>query len=111
MKLLVVICLLSAYVSASPMDIGAGGVYDSPFATDNYVRQFGFMFGGGRSGFLGLKALQESQNRFHTYYYPSLPRSFNEVRTEKKEVELSPLRVNSAVAEEPQMFHRFMAVP
>jgi hypothetical protein len=35
-----------------------GGVYDSPAATDFYVRQFGFMFGGGRSGVLGLKAMQ-----------------------------------------------------
>ena len=36
----------------------SGGVYDSPAATDFYVRQFGFMFGGGRSGVLGLKAMQ-----------------------------------------------------
>ena len=40
----------------------SGGVYDSPAATDFYVRQFGFMFGGGAgergSGVLGLKAMQ-----------------------------------------------------
>ena len=35
-----------------------GGVYDSPFATDYFVRQYGFMFGGGRSGLMGLKAMQ-----------------------------------------------------
>merc|ERR1712099_134713 len=32
--------------------------YDSPMAQDYYVKRFGFMFGGGRSGMYGLKALQ-----------------------------------------------------
>merc|ERR1719500_1942071 len=31
-------------------DVGKGGVYDSPMAQDYYVKRFGFMFGGGRSG-------------------------------------------------------------
>ena len=39
-----------------------GGVYDSPAAQDYWVRRFGFMFGGGRSGMKGLRALQESVN-------------------------------------------------
>merc|ERR1711874_737793 len=42
----------------SGMDVGKGGVYDSPMAQDYYVKRFGFMFGGGRSGMYGLKALQ-----------------------------------------------------
>merc|ERR1712211_155054 len=40
------------------MDVGKGGVYDSPMAQDYYVKRFGFMFGGGRSGMYGLKAFQ-----------------------------------------------------
>ena len=43
------------------MDYGSSGVYDSPMATDYYVKRFGFMFGGGRSGMYGLKALQVRQ--------------------------------------------------
>ena len=37
---------------------GRSGVYDSPMATDYYVKRFGFLFGGGRSGAAGLAALQ-----------------------------------------------------
>ena len=43
---------------ASGMEIGAGGVWDSPMATDYWVKRFGFMWGGGSSGMSGLKALQ-----------------------------------------------------
>ena len=46
-----------------------GGVYDSPMATDYYVRQFGFMFGGGRSGVFGLKALQVVFNSSLSLHY------------------------------------------
>merc|ERR1711962_1691019 len=60
MKLLasvvVVIVVMAGLVSG--MDVGKGGVYDSPMAQDYYVKRFGFMFGGGRSGMHGLKALQ-----------------------------------------------------
>ena len=51
------------------MEIGAGGVWDSPMATDYWVKRFGFMWGGGNSGMSGLKALrvsyhlQEFENR------------------------------------------------
>ena len=37
---------------------GRAGVWDSPLATDQYVQQFGFLFGGGRSGVRGIQALQ-----------------------------------------------------
>merc|ERR1712154_315008 len=33
------------------------GVWDSPMATDYYVRQFGWLFGGGRSGVEGVNAM------------------------------------------------------
>ena len=42
------------------MELGKGGVYDSPLATDRFVRQFGFLFGGGRSGVKGIEAFQVS---------------------------------------------------
>merc|ERR1711963_310959 len=59
MKLLasmVVVVVMAGCVSG--MDVGKGGVYDPPMAQDYYVKRFGFMFGGGRSGMYGLKALQ-----------------------------------------------------
>eukprot|EP00092_Neocalanus_flemingeri_P106038 GFUD01135998.1.p1 GENE.GFUD01135998.1~~GFUD01135998.1.p1 ORF type:complete len:145 (+),score=47.67 GFUD01135998.1:164-598(+) len=40
------------------MDYGGSGVYDSPMATDYYVKRFGFMFGGGRSGMYGIQAFK-----------------------------------------------------
>ena len=40
------------------MDYGAAGVWDSPMATDYYVRRFGFLWGGGSSGMGGVKAFQ-----------------------------------------------------
>ena len=43
---------------ARGMEIGAGGVWDSPMATDYWVKRFGFMWGGGSSGMSGLKAMQ-----------------------------------------------------
>ena len=44
--------------SLTAMDSGEEGVYDSPMALDLYAKRFGFMFGGGRSGIKGLKAMQ-----------------------------------------------------
>lgn len=40
------------------MDYGGRGVWDSPMATDYWVKRFGFMWGGGSSGMSGLKAMQ-----------------------------------------------------
>ena len=45
-------------VLANSLDDGKGGVYDSPMATDELVMEFGFLFGGGRSGVKGMEALQ-----------------------------------------------------
>merc|ERR1712203_726472 len=59
MKLLASVVVVVVMVGlVSGMDVGKGGVYDSPMAQDYYVKRFGFMFVGGRSGMYGLKALQ-----------------------------------------------------
>merc|ERR1712066_1136626 len=59
MKLLASVVVVVVMVGlVSGMDVGKGGVYDSPMAQDYYVKRFGFRFGGGRSGMYGLKALQ-----------------------------------------------------
>merc|ERR1712060_867757 len=87
MKLLTVMVLMTAGL-VSGMDVGKGGGYDSPMAQDYYVKRFGFMFGGGRSGMYGLKALQadglvaqrqevkpavQMRNSVDTYYRNVLP--------------------------------------
>merc|ERR1712211_36496 len=117
MKLLasvVVVVVMAGLVSG--MDVGKGGVYDSPMAQDYYVKRFGFMFGGGRSGMYGLKALQadglvaqkqevkpavQMRNSVDTYYRNVLPStkttysSYNRFRSQpllraKPMVELAP---------------------
>ena len=121
---------------ASGMVPGRGGVYDSPMAQDYYVRRFGFLFGGGRSGMVGLRALQadglvqtkqhlgrpadEMRNSVDTYYKAAMghsafpaPRRVKQLRTaalrkERPMVELQPKMMG---ASRPRMFHRFMAVP
>merc|ERR1711978_155444 len=116
----------------SGMDVGKGGVYDSPMAQDYYVKRFGFMFGGGRSGMYGLKALQadglvaqkkevkpavQMRNSVDTYYRNVLPASsssssytFNRLRSKpllraKPMVKLAPKKMGSTY------FNTFMAVP
>merc|ERR1712018_487480 len=132
MKLLasvVVVVVMAGFVSG--MDVGKGGVYDSPMAQDYYVKRFGFMFGGGRSGMYGLKALQadglvaqkqevkpavQMRNSVDTYYRNVLPStkttysSYNRFRSQpllraKPMVELAPKRMGSTY------FNTFMAVP
>merc|ERR1711955_169034 len=58
------------------IDVGRSGVYDSPLANDYYVRRFGFMFGGGRSGLQGLQAMQNRVDSYHRYIQPSYYSSF-----------------------------------
>merc|ERR1712088_780713 len=48
MRSFAAVALLLGLVGA--MEIGKGGVYDSPMAQDYYVKRFGFLFGSGRSG-------------------------------------------------------------
>ena len=133
MKLLasvMVVVVMAGLVSG--MDVGKGGVYDSPMAQDYYVKRFGFMFGGGRSGMYGLKALQadglvaqkkevkpavQMRNSVDTYYRNVLPTSsssssytFNRLRSKpllraKPMVKLAPKKMGSTY------FNTFMAVP
>jgi hypothetical protein len=51
----------------SSLDLGSSGVFDFPLATNEYLRQFGFIFGGGRSGVQGLQALQVSYTYFSSF--------------------------------------------
>merc|ERR1712117_208292 len=134
MKLLasVVVAVVTAGL-VSGMDVGKGGVYDSPMAQDYYVKRFGLMFGGGRSGMYGLKALQadglvaqrqevkpavQMRNSVDTYYRNVLPttktpssyNTYNRFRSQpllraKPMVELAPKRMGSTY------FNTFMAVP
>ena len=119
----------------SGMDVGKGGVYDSPMAQDYYVKRFGFLFGGGRSGMHGIEALQadglvekegkveakapaeEMRNSVDTYYKAVMPSKVKATRRklvtqalqkEKVMVELAPKMMGES---KPKMFHRFMAVP
>ena len=101
-------------------------------AQDYHVKRFGFMFGGGRSGMYGLKALQadglvaqkkevkpavQMRNSVDTYYRNVLPTSsssssytFNRLRSKpllraKPMVKLAPKKMGSTY------FNTFMAVP
>merc|ERR1712117_1849 len=134
MKLLASVVVAVVMVGCvSGMDVGKGGVYDSPMAQDYYVKRFGFMFGGGRSGMYGLKALQadglvaqrqevkpavQMRNSVDTYYRNVLPttkttssyNTYNRFRSQpllraKPMVELAPKRMGSTY------FNTFMAVP
>merc|ERR1712098_9494 len=39
------------------LDLGRSGVWDSPLATDQFVKQFGWTFGGGRRGVAGVQVM------------------------------------------------------
>merc|ERR1712156_280701 len=110
---------------------GQGWGVRLPMAQDYYVKRFGFMFGGGRSGMYGLKALQadglvaqkkevkpavQMRNSVDTYYRNVLPTSssssytFNRLRSKpllraKPMVKLAPKKMGSTY------FNTFMAVP
>merc|ERR1712059_132197 len=118
--------------SPSGMEVGSGGVYDSPMAQDYYVKRFGFLFGGGRSGMSGLKALQEHglveldtdsdlavemKNSMDSYYKEVMPDTVTEpprkyrtlsLSREKVMVELPPKMMGDV---NPKMFYPFLAVP
>ena len=124
--------VLVVVAAAAGMDLGKSGVYDSPMAQDYYVRRFGFLFGGGRSGMKGMAALQadglverrtqagpaeEMRNSVDTYYKAVMPARarplakkvrLQALRKERTMVELAPKMMGAA---RPKMFHRFMAVP
>eukprot|EP00092_Neocalanus_flemingeri_P102177 GFUD01130681.1.p1 GENE.GFUD01130681.1~~GFUD01130681.1.p1 ORF type:complete len:113 (+),score=41.77 GFUD01130681.1:143-481(+) len=96
------------------LELGKGGVYDSPLATDRFVRQFGFLFGGGRSGVKGIEALQDHNDPMPHPPHHSGPTSSHQDMSNimgKKMVELSPLVVENTKNRKPRMFRRFLAVP
>merc|ERR1711892_586142 len=70
--ILSLVCVLVCLLTSNAMDYGRSCVYDSPLANDYYVKRFGFMFGGGRSGKLGMEALQKTAD---LSYKSSLPAS------------------------------------
>merc|ERR1712083_180109 len=97
------------------MELGRSGVYDSPMAQDYYVRRFGFMFGGGRSGMYGLQALQQVEDPMHLHeaarHHPTHHHSHHHHQAQEKAmVELSPVVMKSK-DRQPKQFPRFMAVP
>ena len=91
---------------------GRAGVWDSPLATDRYVQKYGFLFGGGRSGVLGLRALQSlGQDRSTPVILAARP-----VRGERLlgGQELEPLTLpttSPAQSGGKVVFNRFRAVP
>ena len=56
--MLVMTIMMTVMTPVMSLNRGRAGVWDSPLATDQYVQQFGFLFGGGRSGVRGIQALQ-----------------------------------------------------
>ena len=118
------------------MEIGKGGVYDSPMSQDYYVKRFGFMFGGGRSGMHGIEALQadglvaeggkvetnapaeEMRNSVDTYYRNVLPttKTSSSYSTYNRFRSQPLLRAKPMVELAPKRmgstyFNTFMAVP
>merc|ERR1739838_880293 len=100
--------------TAMPLELGKGGVYDSPLATDRFVREFGFLFGGGRSGVKGIEALQDHNDPMpHHPDHSAGVTSHRDMSHNmgKKMVELSPILVENTKTRKPKMFSRFLAVP
>merc|ERR1712107_257297 len=63
--------LLATVTYVSCMDFGASGVWDSPMATDYWVKRFGFMWAGGRSGMHGFEGLQKTADLTYTNEIPT----------------------------------------
>merc|ERR1711973_460051 len=53
------------------LDYGGHGVWDSPMATDYWVKRFGFMWAGGRSGMKGMEALQKTADLTYNNEIPT----------------------------------------
>merc|ERR1711879_720690 len=103
-----------------------GGVWDSPMATDYWVKRFGFLWGGGSSGVSGLRAIQTMSSQTETPEFeksiynpsgmygmkamdPSAPEYNYPGHTEKSMVELSPMVVQMPGENKQMSFNRFMA--
>ena len=108
----VILCLSS---SVESLNHGRGGVWDSPAATDQYVQQYGFLFGGGRSGVHGLQALQLSASPLRhpapLHVSPSIIVADSAPRFSGLQP-LSPLTINRQGRQSGEVvFSRFAAVP
>eukprot|EP00091_Calanus_sinicus_P013262 TRINITY_DN29474_c0_g1_i1.p2 TRINITY_DN29474_c0_g1~~TRINITY_DN29474_c0_g1_i1.p2 ORF type:complete len:114 (-),score=33.75 TRINITY_DN29474_c0_g1_i1:88-429(-) len=101
------------YVLANSLDDGKDGVYDSPMATDELAMEFGFLFGGGRSGVKGMEALQDHNDPMPHGPHPDPIIAHQDMshKLGKKVVELSPLIVENIKTRKPSSFSRFLAVP
>merc|ERR1711862_874038 len=107
-----VLITLTKVVVVPGMELGKSGVYDTPLATDQLVKEFGFLFGGGRSGVQGIQALQDHIDPMPHSPPPLVDRVDNIFHVkEKGVVELSPIMLESSNTRKPKMFSRFMAVP
>lgn len=94
---------------AAALNKGRAGVWDSPSATDHFVQRYGFLFGGGRSGVHGLRALQSlRQDRAPAAILAKRP-----LRQERLlgGQELEPLTLTQSQAGAKLVFNRFRAVP
>merc|ERR1711864_13490 len=132
LKMQEVMLVLVAAALGKSLDLGSSGVYDSPMAQDYYVKRFGFLFGGGRSGMSGLKALQEHglvqldlerdhveemQLSMKNYYKEVMTDTITEPSKQYRRLPLSKEKVMVKLAPvmmgrvKPKMFHPFLAVP
>merc|ERR1712168_1291128 len=94
--------LVSQVVVVMAMELGKSGVYDTPLATDQLVREFGFLFGGGRSGVQGIQALQDHNDPM-PHSPPSLVDRVDNIFhvKEKGVVELSPIMLETSNTRKP----------
>ena len=111
----VLLCLLLSPDTCQSLNHGRGGVWDSPAATDQFVQQYGFLFGGGRSGVHGLQALQLSASPLHRpaplHVSPSIIVADSAPRFSGLQP-LSPLTINRQGRQNGEVvFSRFAAVP
>ena len=107
MRMVLAVILMVTVVSA--LNKGRAGVWDSPSATDHFVQRYGFLFGGGRSGVHGLRALQSlRQDRASPAILAARP-----LRSERLlgGQELEPLTLTPSQAGAKLVFNRFRAVP
>ena len=105
----VMIAVTMLVSGAEALNKGRAGVWDSPSATDHFVQRYGFLFGGGRSGVHGLRALQSlRQDRAPAAILAARP-----LRQERLlgGQELEPLTLTQSQPGAKLVFNRFRAVP
>ena len=110
MMMRLVMAVILMVTGAVALNKGRAGVWDSPSATDHFVQRYGFLFGGGRSGVHGLRALQSlRQDRARPAILAARP-----LRSERllgQELEPLTLTPSASQAGAKLVFNRFRAVP